>query len=150
MKMTVRQLKQLISEEVTRGTNMGKLMRIGSLRTSIAGDSRYTDYLVVMYDPALDEVEVTVYTSSAAGGMDSFRGSTGESVDFQQRCPAVPREAARLIGDVLSNTSYNFKTYGKPTKNFDWTISRTKGFSMSNLSTEIELARRKARETDAI
>lgn len=121
------------------------LIRLGYLYASIGGDRRYMDYLKLTYDPATDTATVTVSSSGAAGGMDTFNGSTEPRVDYKRTSkPGVTaRDIMTLLGDPLSDRNFNFKQYGKPTKNFMWSTG-AKGLS-AKLATQA-LANAKAHE----
>lgn len=138
MKIGINQLRKLISEainEAYRGNN------IGSITADIAGDSRYTDTLNVDYKPDTDTVLVRVSVGSPLGGMDSFTPSDFRE-DFRKEIPADDLKGIMsALKYALSDNSYNFKRYGKPTKNFFWNHDGV-GPSMANLKAALDLVRR--------
>lgn len=139
MKVTVRSLRKLVREMV----DSARPIKIGYLHANIAGDYRYTDSMEIRYNPEDDTVTVEVSETGSVGGMDSYAGTTSPAVDFTwtSKPSARASEIARVCRDVLSDTKYNFKRYGKPTKNFNWVNTREKGFSMANLVGELDAVR---------
>lgn len=97
-------------------------VEIGGMSANIAGDYRYTDYLTVHYNPNDDTVMVTVSSQGPVGGMDYDSGGKlyDPSVDFQSSAPASAGELMSLLRGPLRNDHFNFKRYGRPTKNFRW------------------------------
>ncbi len=97
--------------------------QIGSLDASIGYDSRYTDYLRVEYDPEVDTAYVSVKESTAIGGNDGPGGSFSNGYNLKS---TIVKPTAKTLLDaikcVTGNNNYNFKKYGKPTKNFEWSI----------------------------
>lgn len=114
-------------------------IKLGSLSASIAGDERYTDYLDVLMDPTTHAVTVVVSSTGAAGGMDGRGGITGRIEEFRKmtRPNPKPAEIMRLIKEPIANDrQFNFKRYGKASKEFIWTFSysaRDRGLTPANL-----------------
>ena len=114
---------------------MKNLIKIGSISASIGYDKKYTDYLTVVYNPNNDLVTIIVTSSSPVGGMDYDSGGlTFKNEMFRDNTSSSPKDIICLLKKVLSNDEFNFKKYGKPTKNFKW-IGLGKGISIK-LATE--------------
>jgi hypothetical protein len=118
------------------------LARLGYLSANIAGDYRYTDTLEVWHNASDDTVIVTVKSSGAVGGMDGPGGATEATYQHKEvsKPGAKASEVLKMIKAVTTNGSWNFKTYGKPTKNFRWT-SGGPGLNAALCSSELALAR---------
>lgn len=67
----------------------------------------------------------------AVGGMDGPGGATEHRADYTTSCPADPRATLALVKGVLAQDRYNFKRYGKPTKNFSWAVIGKRGLSLA-------------------
>ena len=139
MKIKLGQLKQIIKEVINEARTGG--INLGYIHANIDGDSRYTDSLNVDYVPATDTVVVRVDVSSPAGGMDSFTPSYS-SEGLRKEVPADDlKSIMSVLKDALSNNEYNFKRYGKPTKNFYWTDDSV-GPTLANLKANLDAVRR--------
>lgn len=114
---------------------------IGTISANIAGDYRYTDTLRVELDVESNTVTISVFTTGAVGGMDGPGGATEPRADFTSSCPADPKATLALVKGVLAQGRYNFKNYGKPTKNFRWVGVEKRGLSLALVKQAIELAR---------
>lgn len=119
-----------------------KLTRLGYLSANIAGDYRYTDILNVYHDPSNDTVIVAVSSTDAIGGMDGPGGRHEASLKFTETSkPGVkPGEVLKMIKAVTGNRQWNFKVYGKPTKNFEWASGST-GLNVALCTAELAYAR---------
>lgn len=134
IKIKVGQLKQIIKEVLTEARGGG--INLGYINANIAGDYRYTDSMYVDYMPDTDTVVVRVDVSSPVGGMDSFTPSDS-SEQFRKELPADDLKGIMsAMKDALTNNNFNFKRYGKPTKNFYWNDD-TVGPSMANLKANL-------------
>ncbi len=96
--------------------------RLGSISACIAGDHRYTDRCDVSIDIDTMTVTVEVDVTGAAGGMDGPGGTTKPRADFTATCKAEPKAVLALVKSVMRDGRYNFKTYGKPSKRFQWVV----------------------------
>jgi hypothetical protein len=122
-------------------TTPAKLVRIGYLHAHIGYDTRYSDDLYVHWDPNTDTVRVRVFTTGAVGGMDGGRSDSYEPrADFDQTCQPVAKEVMALIKKCTTSDRFNFKQYGKPTKNFRW-VPNTAGLNTTNCRGAIAWAR---------
>lgn len=116
---------------------------LGHLYANIGGDRRYTDYLKLTYDPSNDTATVTVSSTGSVGGMDSFAGTSDPDEKYRQNTKAgcTPKDVMQLLKFPLSSGDFNFRQYGKPTKNFTWDINGSKGLSIRLVSKALEDAR---------
>lgn len=98
------------------------MIKLGYLCANIAGDARYTDYLTVYYDPNSDMVKVMVTSSSPVGGMDGPGGVNAPTAEYQASSGAKPtgKVVIHMLKEAIKMDRFNFKRYGKPTKNFRW------------------------------
>lgn len=147
MRITESQLRRIIRQEAKRlqeSTSPGGRILMGELSASIAGDYRYTDHLKVAYDPSEDQVVVSVSQEAPAGGMDSFTGSSSFGRQDHYTQPD-PRSVMETLSNVIQDRRYNFKLYGKPTKNFYWYGTREKGYSLRLIRAALDRARGQAR-----
>lgn len=95
---------------------------IGCINSHIPGDMRYSDRLAVFVRENGD-VEIELSETGAAGGMDSFNGSTNAHVTFSRRLKhkeATPKAIASALDAAMNTSGCTIKRYGKPTKNFRW------------------------------
>jgi hypothetical protein len=120
MKITVKELKKVIAEVLAPASSSP--IDIGYLNAFIPGDRRYTDTLRVSYNPQDDTVTVEVKDTSAAGGMDSHYGAGEPNSAFKQTTKpgAKTSEVMQLIKSCINDSRFLFKSYGKPSKNFNW------------------------------
>lgn len=119
----------------------GRGISLGYINANIAGDHRYTDSMHVDYMPNADTVVVRVDVSSPVGGMDSFTPSDS-SEQFRKELPADDLKGIMgAMKQALSDNTFNFKRYGKPTKNFYWNDDSV-GPSMANLKANLDAVRR--------
>lgn len=142
MKTTIKNLKTIINEAME--STLKPPVRLGGMSANIAGDWRYTDNIVVDFNPNDGSVTVTVSSQGPVGGMDYDSGGKlyDPSVDWQQSTGpnAKPAEVMKLLKIPLSNDNFNFRRYGKPTKNFRWDgIGR--GLSIALVKQAIDLAK---------
>ena len=100
-------------------------------RHTSQGDFRYTDSLTVLLNPD-KSVTIIVDETGAAGGMDTFNGSTElmQTLKRTTRSNANAIEILKLIKSVIGNSSYLFKKYGKPSKNFYWFHTDERGLNV--------------------
>jgi len=140
MRITESQLRKIIREEArSLREAAGYAIPMGSLIASIPGDTRYADRLSIAYDPSAGRVVITVSESAAAGGMDSFTGSSsfgGEQVFANPD----PESIMKSLSRVIQNPSYLFKRYGKPTKNFTWAGTPERGLSLRLVKAALDSA----------
>lgn len=140
MKIKIGQLKQIIKEVLSEARTGGGI-NLGYINANIAGDHRYTDSMHVDYMPDTDTVVVRVDVSSPIGGMDSFTPSDS-SEQFRKELPADDLKGIMgAMKQALSDDSFNFKRYGKPTKNFYWTDDSV-GPTLANLKANLNAVRR--------
>jgi len=99
------------------------MIKFGELDANIAGDHRYTDVLTVSYDSENKNVHIQVRSSSPNGGMDTLGSGIHWRSMHDEIVAAEPKVILKSVKRVISNSSYNFKTYGKPTKRFEWMTS---------------------------
>ena len=116
---------------------MDSAITIGSITATIAGDSRYTDTLIVSFNRDTQKVTVKVRETTPAGGMDSISRLLYERVTFHEECDADPKIVIKLIKRVTSNPLWNFKKYGRPTKNFLW-ASGPRGLNVNLVADELK------------
>jgi len=111
---------------------------LGSLSANIAGDHRYTDTLKVMHSRSDESVLLVVQSSGASGGMDGNGGTTNMGIQMTVNLPNGVKagEVLKAIKKILADTKWNFKAYGKPTKNFNW--NGTYGLNLSIVSDALE------------
>ena len=146
MRMNMRQFRKYV-RRLVESIQQTTPTKFGWLRASIAGDARYTDTLTLWYNPADDTVTVTVDEGSPAGGMDSFTPSVARHA-FSTTVPARPREVMSVVKDVVGDDQYNFKKYGKPTKNFRWNSDELVGLNIGNLTQALSYAKDEGLEED--
>ena len=139
MKTTIGQLRNIIREVVTEAIG-SRPVNLGYLSANIAGDTRYTDTLRIDYAPDTDMVSISVSEGQPVGGMDSFTPSTSRE-QYRKEFPASDLKSIMMaLKEVLADTMFNFKRYGKPTKNLRWK-DKTVGPSVANLKANIEAAK---------
>jgi hypothetical protein len=99
---------------------------IGTISACIAGDTRYTTVIWVKYLPKTGTVEVTREENGACSGMDG----NGMSDPFHvlQRVSIARPDGKSIVKAVKMVMDSTIKTYGKPTKRFNW---RNAGVGMS-------------------
>lgn len=95
---------------------------IGRISACIAGDHRYTDTLVLTYDPNSRVVTCEVRSTTASGGMDGPGGTDPARLQLSRSTLAdpTPKQVLLLAKDALARSDFNFERYGKPTKRFCW------------------------------
>lgn len=143
MKIMLEQLRNIIREVITE-TLSERPVNLGYISANIAGDYRYTDTLYVDYVPSTDTVVVRVTEGMPTGGMDSFTPSTSNE-QYRKELPSTDLKGIMMaLKEVLTDTRFNFKKYGKPTKNLKWK-DLSVGPSIANLKTNLDAA--KARST---
>lgn len=120
---------------------MDSAITIGSITATIAGDTRYTDELIVTFNRDTQKVTVKVRETTPSGGMDSIHGFLYERVTFHEECDADPKIVIKLIKKVTSNPLWNFKKYGRPTKNFLW-ASGPRGLNVNLVADELKNIKR--------
>jgi len=97
--------------------------RIGSITADINGDSRYTSKVTVTVSDTrtwADHRVVVVQRleNGARGGMDGPGGAYGMAVRAStELIDPSPRELVEAIKDKFDGV---IRTYGKPTKRFEW------------------------------
>jgi hypothetical protein len=139
MKIKVGQLRKIIAEVLSEGPEAWTI-GLAHISANIAGDYRYTDTMRVEYAPDTDTVIVRASISSPVGGMDSFTRSDSTE-KFRKEFPADDLKGIMsAIKDVLTDNSYNFKRYGKPTKNLFWQDDSV-GPSLANLKANLAAVR---------
>jgi hypothetical protein len=105
----------------SNGTAQGT--RIGSITADIDGDSRYTSKVTVTVTvirawSTHSVVVVQRLESGAQGGMDGPGGAYGLAVRASTKLiDPSPRELVEAIKHLFDDT---IRTYGKPTKRFEW------------------------------
>ena len=119
-----------------------KYMLLGYLSANIAGDTRYTDTLQVWHSRSDESVTLTVKSTGASGGMDGNGNTTDMGIKLTVSLPDGVKagEVATAIKKILADTQWNFKEYGKPTKNFRW-IPSNHGVSVSVVQASLDHAR---------
>lgn len=136
MNNTIKQLRSLIREVVTE-VYSDRPVNLGYISANIAGDTRYTDTLYIDYVPSSDTVVVRVTEGQPTGGMDSFTPSASNE-QYRNELPAVDLKGIMLaLKEALTDSRFNFKKYGKPTKNLKWK-DRSVGPSMANLKANLD------------
>jgi hypothetical protein len=116
-----------------------KRINLGYLSANIAGDVRYTDTLFVDYVPETGSIVVAVFSGSPIGGMDSFAPSRASEQYRKEFAASDLKGIAAALKEVLGDSAFNFKKYGKPTKNLKWS-NRAVGMSAANLKANVEAA----------
>lgn len=116
---------------------MDNTITLGSITATIAGDSRYTDELIVTFNRDTQKVTVKVRETTPSGGMDSIYGFLYERCTFHEQCDPDPKIVLKLIKKVTSNPLWNFKKYGRPTKNFLW-ASGPRGLNVTLAADELK------------
>lgn len=136
MKTTIAHLRNIIKEVITEVIS-DRPVNLGYLSANIAGDARYTDTLRIDFIPVTDTVSLSVLEGQPVGGMDSFTPSTSRE-QYRKEFPASDLKGIMMaLKEVLSDTTFNFKRYGKPTKNLRWK-DKSIGPSIANLKANIE------------
>jgi len=93
---------------------------IGTLTATIDGDGRYTDRLEVKLNVTTNTVTVQVRSSTPRGGMDGDSTPYWNDQLVATLTNPKPADVLKAVKSALSNDAWNFKRYGKPTKNFLW------------------------------
>lgn len=136
MKIMIEQLRSIIREVVTQ-MYADRPVNIGYISANIAGDTRYTDTLYIDYVSSSDTVVVRVTVGQPAGGMDSFTPSYSNE-QYRNELPASDLKGIMMaLKETLTDNRFNFKKYGKPTKNLKWK-DRAIGPSVANLKANID------------
>lgn len=136
MKIMIEQLRSIIREVITEALPE-RPVNLGYLSSNIAGDTRYTDTLYIDYVPSSDTVVVRVTEGMPTGGMDSFTPSASNE-QYHKELSSVDLKGIMIaLKEALTDSRFNFKKYGKPTKNLKWK-DRTVGPSVSNLKANID------------
>lgn len=117
-----------------------KRVNLGYLSANIAGDVRYTDSLYVDYIPESGAVVVSVFCGSPMNGMDSFAPSRASEQYRKEFAASDLKGIAASLKEVLGDSAFNFKRYGKPSKNLKWN-NRAVGMSAANLKANVEAAK---------
>ncbi len=105
-------------------------MEIGNIYACIAGDYRYGSRVTVTLN-ANGSVTVVRKESGAIGGMDGPGGAYDAGVHARREIEKpTPKKVVEAIWDCFDTT---IREYGKPTKNFTWTVpgARAKGLSQA-------------------
>lgn len=112
---------------------------LGYLNANIAGDARYTDTIQVFHSYVDTSVVIVVKSTTASGGMDGNGGTTDMGIKLTVKLPDGVKagEVLKEIKKILADTQWNFKAYGKPTKNF-WWRGNLKGVSAKIVSDVLE------------
>jgi len=120
-------------------------VEIARMATTIGGDARYRDVILVLYVPLTDSVRVTVTESVPAGGMDGDSTSSVLPTSFDSTVGPDPKpaEVVALVKRALGNPSFNFKGYAKPSRDFVWLSSpdRRTGVTQLNALAAVAWAR---------
>lgn len=114
---------------------MDDTTEIGSITACIAGDHRYTSTIKV--EVTGDKAHVITQENGAAGGMDG----PGGSMPFHETGRiTVACTAAAIVKAIKQavNKDRTVKAYGKPTKNFYWTVTRTTGLSTARCQAALD------------
>ena len=96
------------------------MIKLGHLKANIDGDARYTDTLSVFYNEQGDVVLLEVTETGAASGMDGDGSSYAPRVSLTDEVQANPKAVMAAIKLMIANPRFNFKRYGKPSKNWKW------------------------------
>ena len=139
MNIVLEQLRSVIREVIAEVYG-DRPVNLGYISANIAGDTRYTDTLYIDYIPSSDTVMVRVAEGTPSGGMDSFTPSYSRE-QYRNELPASDLKGIMLaLKEALTDSRFNFKKYGKPTKNLKWK-DRSVGPSISNLKANIDAAK---------
>lgn len=139
MNIVLEQLRSVIREVIAEVYG-DRPVNLGYISANIAGDTRYTDTLYIDYMPSSDTVVVRVAEGTPSGGMDSFTPSYSRE-QYRNESPASDLKGIMLaLKEALTDSRFNFKKYGKPTKNLKWR-DRSIGPSMANLKANIDAAK---------
>lgn len=139
MNIKIEQLRSIIREVVTEVYG-DRPVNLGYISANIAGDYRYTDTLYVTYVPTTDMIVVRVTEGMPSGGMDSFTPSTSNE-QYRKELPSSDLKAIMMaLKEALTDSRFNFKKYGKPTKNLKWKDGSI-GPSIVNLKANIDAAK---------
>lgn len=139
MNIVLEQLRSVIREVIAEVYG-DRPVNLGYISANIAGDTRYTDTLYIDYMPSSDTVVVRVAEGTPSGGMDSFTPSYSRE-QYRNELPASDLKGIMLVlKEALTDNRFNFKKYGKPTKNLKWR-DRSIGPSMANLKANIDAAK---------
>ena|SRR3990167_7795575 len=107
--------------------------QIGGISANIAGDYRYTQIFRLFLEEDRS-VTLEVWGTSPIGGMDGSGGVHWDEPEFKAKtCPnATARDVGLLIRGVLKDKVHGgiIRSYGKPTKNFEWYNHKGRGISM--------------------
>lgn len=136
MNIKIGQLRSIIREVITQ-MHVDRPVNLGYISANIAGDTRYTDTLYIDYVPSSDTVVVRVTEGQPTGGMDSFTPSYSRE-QYRNELPASDLKGIMMaLKEALTDNRFNFKKYGKPTKNLKWK-DRSVGPSVANLKANID------------
>lgn len=91
---------------------------LGYMFTALAGDSRYVDRIEVYQDYGTRKVHVVVSERTAVNGMDGYQGPTSYEVRAQAEVDPNPGLVLKTIKKFIADDRFNFKKYGKASKNF--------------------------------
>lgn len=125
MKTTLGNLRKIIQEVVAQSTSPTGGWRLGSLSSSLGGDVRYSQFLVVYYDESTDVLTITIDETGAQGGMDYHgpgEGASPPNAVFKKILPVgtSPANLVKNIKIAIKSKGDIIKSHGKPLKNFRW------------------------------
>lgn len=115
-------------------------LELGRIYACIAGDYRYGSTVTVTLNDD-DTVTVERRESGAVGGMDGPGGAYDAGVYFSRTIEKpTPR---KVIDTVWESFDVTIREYGKPTKNFTWSVRgyRAKGLSQAKAREALAAAR---------
>lgn len=124
-----------------------KKIELGYLSACIGYDRRYTDTLTVSLDPkggpdGTPIVLVAVNATNPIGGMDG-PGGTYDSAAYSDRVKPEAKAVLEAVKRVIDRGhEFNFKRYGKPTKNTVWYANgmRRQGLNLALVKESLEYA----------
>lgn len=103
---------------------------ICGMSTNIDGDERYTDTLEVFYKREDDTILIIAKCCEGRAGTQL------------RVCDAKAGDLLKTLREVVREPLFNFKKYGKPTKNFHWRKTAggepLKGLSIAHCYTILE------------
>lgn len=114
---------------------------LGYISACIAGDYRYSTRIDVVLDTRDGTVEVRRLENGAVGGMDGPGGSY--PMDVKQRVTIAKPTGKDIVKAIKMVMDTTIKTYGKPSKRFEWLVSpRKQGLAAATAQLALDHARK--------
>jgi hypothetical protein len=114
---------------------------IGEVSACIAGDYRYTTFVVIEFDPNINQVIIQRKENGAIGGMDGPGGSYGFGITGERHFDVASTPAQQILNAIKSMFDDTITRYGKPSKNFYWQYTGEYGISKKKLENALATMR---------